>query len=97
MSYQVKWLPEAVKDLRRLRGFIHPKNPQAAKRAAKRILEGVDRLADNPLLGLSNEELLDYSEILVPFGAGNYILRYRIKAEQVYIVRIWHSREQRSS
>jgi hypothetical protein len=32
-------------------------------------------------------------ELVVPFGAGAYVLRYRIQDETVVITRVWHSRE----
>ncbi|GMR22257.1 MAG: hypothetical protein BMS9Abin37_0593 [Acidobacteriota bacterium] len=34
-------------------------------------------------------------ELIIPFGAGAYILRYRIHRDAVVIIRVWHSREAR--
>jgi plasmid stabilization system protein ParE len=38
-----------------------------------------------------------YRELVVPFGRGAYLIRYRIdfQRQTVVIVRIWHGREQR--
>jgi plasmid stabilization system protein ParE len=39
----------------------------------------------------------EYRELIVPFGRGAYVVRYRIHLERdtVVVVRIWHGREQR--
>jgi plasmid stabilization system protein ParE len=39
-----------------------------------------------------------YRELVVPFGAGAYIIRYRIDArrDSVVITRLWHRRERRT-
>jgi plasmid stabilization system protein ParE len=34
-------------------------------------------------------------EISVPFGAGAYVLRYRLHDETIVVIRVWHSREAR--
>ena len=93
MPYEVTWLPQAAKDVERLRGFLKSKNPVAAQRAAKRILEGKKILQDNPSAGIPVEELVDYRELLLTFGSGEYIIRYRLDKNIVIIVRVRHSRE----
>jgi plasmid stabilization system protein ParE len=47
----LKWLPEALSDLARLRDFIRVHNPDAAQRAAKRILEAAHKLQALPEIG----------------------------------------------
>ena len=93
MPYEVTWLPQAAKDIERLRGFLKSKNPVAAQRAAKRILEGAKILQDNPSAGVPVEELIDYRELILTFGSGEYIIRYRLDKDIVIIVRVRHSRE----
>lgn len=94
MPSEITWLPGATKDVRRLRGFIKSANPRAAQRAAKRILEGVNILQDNPEAGVPVDNLTDYRELMLSFGAGDYIIRYRREtATRVVIVRVRHSRE----
>jgi plasmid stabilization system protein ParE len=39
----------------------------------------------------------DRREVLAPFGGGAYVLRYRVDADAVVIVRVWHSREERGA
>lgn len=95
MSREVIWLPDAVKDVIRLRQFIHDKNPSAAQRAASRIKEGAMMLVTNPELGRPVEGLIAFREVVVPFGAGNYVLRYREDGDKIAVVRVWHSKEER--
>ncbi|WP_105169438.1 type II toxin-antitoxin system RelE/ParE family toxin [Pseudoalteromonas sp. T1lg23B] len=93
MSREVIWLPDAVKDVMRLREFIKEKNPSAAQRAAMRIKEGATILMENPQSGRPVAGLSHFREVMLPFGAGNYILRYREEGNKVVIVRVWHSKE----
>lgn len=96
MSREVVWLPDAITDLMRLRIFIQDKNPSAAKRAASKIKEGAVILMSNPESGRPVEGLSSFREILIPFGAGNYILRYRKDNSITVVVRVWHSKEKRT-
>lgn len=94
MSHEIVWLPEAAKDVARLRAFILNKNPSAASRAAVRIKEGVKILADNPEFGRPIEGFAPFRDLLIPFGSGNYIIRYREDSRRVVIVRVRHSKEE---
>jgi plasmid stabilization system protein ParE len=48
---RLTWTLGALQDVRRLKGFISPHNPQAAKRAVAAIRRGVARLVAHPQLG----------------------------------------------
>ncbi len=91
---RIIWSRDASKDISRLREFIHGKNPDAAGRAVKAIRAGVNLLETLPEIGRPVEGLSpEYREKLVPFGAGVYILRYRIDGSRVVILAVRHSRE----
>lgn len=90
----LRWLPEAVEDLARLREFIGRKNLAAAQRAARRILDAAAVLRQQPELGHAVEGE-DFRDLVAPFGAGAYVLRYRIDADAGVVARVWHSREVR--
>ncbi|MDZ7783917.1 MAG: type II toxin-antitoxin system RelE/ParE family toxin [Halioglobus sp.] len=94
MPREVVWLPSASNDIDRLRNFIKSENPRAAQRAAKRIIEGVMILQENPGVGTPVENLMDYRDLMLTFGAGEYIIRYREEVDRVVIVRVRHSREE---
>ena len=93
MSYEIVWLPEAVSDIARLKDFVEEKPPQAAQRAASRIRQATEILKSNPEVGRPVEGLTSFRELLIPFGSGNYILRYREESHRVVVVRLRHSKE----
>lgn len=95
MPCEIVWLPNASRDVFRLRNFIKSESPRAAQRAAKRIMEGVNLLQESPEAGVPVEGLVDYRDLVLAFGAGQYIVRYRQeKKNRVVIVRIRHSKEE---
>ncbi len=93
MPSEIVWLPSAAKDVSRLRDFIQSNNPSAAVRAANRIKDASKILRENPEAGRPVEELFPFRELFIPFGSGNYILRYRVVDTRVIIVSVKHSRE----
>jgi plasmid stabilization system protein ParE len=44
------WEPGALDDLSRLREFLQPKNPKAAKNAAQSIIKSANFLLEHPYL-----------------------------------------------
>ena len=88
-------LPEAAEDLIRLREFITPEDPTAARRAAVRIQSGSQILLDNPEAGKPLGDGTERRELYLPCGTGAYVLRYCLHGTTVVIIRVWHSREYR--
>ena len=93
MPREIIWLPGASRDVARLRDFLTSKNPIAAQRAAKRIVESVMILKDNPGAGSPVDTLMEYRDLKLSFGSGDYIIRYREEHEHVVIMRVRHSKE----
>ncbi len=89
------WLPESQQDIQHLYDFLVQKDPRAAARAMMAILEGAEHLLEMPERGRPMEDDTLRRELFVAFGAGAYVLRYRIDGNAVIIVRVWHSREHR--
>lgn len=98
MPHTVKWLPEAISDLSRLREFISVHNPDAARRAAGRIREAVKKLSKFPFVGIPVLEMEEqqFRDLFVAFGHAGYWLRYTVAEDAIIIIRIWHGREERS-
>lgn len=92
---KVLWLPEALDDVERLFGFLIEKDASAAERAVHAISSGAEKLRDLPRIGRPLGDDTDRRELVVPFGAGAYVLRYRIHRDAAVIIRVWHSREWR--
>lgn len=91
----VKWLPEALDDLKRLHAFIEPHSPTAAKRAVDTLIEAADSLAEFPEKGRPWDLEIHFRELSVRFGARGYVIRYRYVDDVVVIVRAWHALEDR--
>lgn len=93
---QVIWLPEAAADLDRLRDFLVSRNPGAAARVARQVLQGVKLLEKYPEAGRPVEDPSGFRDLFIPFGTRGYILRYRLTTNKsIIIVRVWHGREER--
>lgn len=90
---QLQWTSKAQSDLMRLHEFLCNVNKPAATRAIKGLVNASLRLLEQPRLGerLSEFESREIRRILV----GQYEIRYEIHQAEVYILRIWHTREQR--
>ena len=90
------WLDQSRDDLERLYDFLLDKDPVAAKRAVQVIREGAKQLLRFPEIGRRMDDDTDRRELIVPFGAGANVLRYkRNDNKAVVVLRVWHSREVR--
>jgi toxin ParE1/3/4 len=90
-----RWLPEAIADVDRLYNFLKALDVRAANRALDCIQEAALRLQEHPELGRPMRDDRERREWVAPFGAGAYILRYRLARNTVIVLRVWHSREWR--
>ena len=92
----VVWLPEALDDIERLHSFLLKKNPVAARNAVVCIKAAANQLTEFPDFGRGMDDDSGRRQIFAAFGAGAYVLRYRIDARgYVVVIRVWHSREMR--
>ena len=91
----IKWLPEALDDLKRLHAFIEPHSADAARRAVNTLIDAADSLAEFPEKGRPWDLEMGFRELSVRFGARGYLIRYRYVDSVVFIVRIWHALEDR--
>lgn len=91
---QVRFAPGAIRDLARLREFLRPKSPSAARRAGEAIAKGVQVLSLQPQLGrLVQDPPDEIREWVIDFGDTGYVARYRIDPEAVTILAVRHQRE----
>jgi len=92
---RVIFAPAAVRDVARLRDFLNEKKPHAAKRATDKIFSSLRSLEQFPQMGRAVADLpVEFREILIPFGGGGYVARYRYTdADLVEILAIRHYRE----
>jgi plasmid stabilization system protein ParE len=90
---ELKWTSKALSDLSRMYEFLAPLNRQAAARVAQSLAAAPSRLLDNPRIGEKLEEF-EPREVRRIF-VGHYEMRYEIQGSILYVLRIWHSREDR--
>ena len=88
----LRFSPEAVEDLIRLRNFIEEKNPTAAQRIANDLLLGLEKLKVFPEIGLKVERAFDPNRIRDLF-IGSYTVRYLIGDDEIVVLRVWHGKE----
>ena len=90
---KLKWTSKALTDLVRLHEFLAPINPSAAARTVQSLTAAPIRLLENPRIGekLDEFEPREVRRILV----GHYEMRYEIQESTVYVLRLWHTREDR--
>jgi len=89
---RLRYGPRALTDLERLHRFVAREDPAAADRIRRRLLAGIDALAEQPGLGRA----LDQGRPIRQWTAGEYVIHYVVWGdEDVIVLRIWHGREAR--
>ena len=90
---ELKWTDRAVGDLARLYDFLVEANRPVAERVAQRLTRAPTKLLATPRLG---EQLFQFEsrEVRRIFVA-RIEIRYEIMADTIYILRLWHTREDR--
>ena len=89
---KLKFTPEAVDDLVRLREFIEEKNPIAAQRIAIEMLDGIEKLKSFPEIGLKVLRA-PQPELIRDLFIGKYTIRYLINEDEVGRLRRWQGKE----
>ena len=90
---KIEWLPGPIRDLERLREFIFSHNRDATDRAVTVIKSSVKILSRYEYVGKPAQDLLGYYDLVIPFGASGYVLRYRVEEGIVLIVAVKHGKE----
>ncbi|GHD82400.1 type II toxin-antitoxin system RelE/ParE family toxin [Vogesella fluminis] len=90
---ELKWTSKALSDLTRLYEFLAPINRSAAARVVQVLAKAPTNLLTNPRIGeqLFQFEPREVCRILV----GEYEIRYEIQDSLIYVLRLWHTREDR--
>ncbi len=88
---KIIYTPESVHDLKRLRDFIAQKSPNAASRIANSLKIGIKKLKTFPSMGIEVPEA--ESETIRDLILGDYIVRYLLLKDNIFILRAWHQKE----
>ncbi|MEF8734185.1 MAG: type II toxin-antitoxin system RelE/ParE family toxin [Candidatus Accumulibacter meliphilus] len=89
----LKWTGKALSDLARLYDFMAPVNKPAAARTVQALAAAPSALLANPRIGerIDEFEPREVRRILV----GHYEMRYELTETSIYVLRLWHTREDR--
>ena len=90
---ELKWTSKALSDLARLYEFLAPVDKQAAARTVQMLTAAPTKLLTNPRIGERLDEF-DPREIRRIF-VGRYEMRYEIQQSIIFLLRLWHTREER--
>ncbi|WP_448217535.1 type II toxin-antitoxin system RelE/ParE family toxin [Endozoicomonas sp. 2B-B] len=90
---EIKWTSKALSDLSWLYDFLALVNNQAAAKMVQSLTSCPDSLLETPRLGERLETFgpRKVRKILI----GQYEIRYEIQNSTIYILRLWHTREDR--
>ena len=83
----------ATRDLLRLEAFLREKSPSAAAKAVSEIRARLQLLEQFADAGRPVPSLLGYREMMIDFGNGGYVVRYKRQGDAVVIVGLRHMRE----
>ena len=88
---ELKWTCKALSDLAHLYEFLAPINKLAVARTIQSLTSAPAGLLVNPRIGERLEEFepREVRRILV----GHYEMRYEIQASTIFMLRLWHTRE----
>ena len=93
MKFRVLLLPSARNDLIRVSNFLADVAPNTALRMAEVLDQALRSLETLPERAPTNSN--GGRDLFVPFGQAGYVVRYRIEGENIIVVRLFHTREDR--
>lgn len=93
MSVRLRLSPRAIDDLDRLPEFVRLSSPAAAVRIRAALVAAIASLAELPHRGRQLENGL--RELPVGIGRYGYLVRYRVREDEVFVTRLKHARERR--
>ena len=87
------WTDASLSDLDRIYRHLEPVNPQAAARTTRLLAAAPKRLLEFPRIGtrLREFEPREIHRIIVD----DYEIRYEIMQDTIFVLRVWHAREDR--
>ncbi|WP_379058196.1 type II toxin-antitoxin system RelE/ParE family toxin [Pectobacterium brasiliense] len=90
---EIRWTQKAQDDLERIYGFASQYSRHHADEVLDRVIIGTTGIADHPRIGVSQTryEPREVRKIL----SDDYEVHYEIQHDTIYIVDLWHTREDR--
>lgn len=85
MNYRIDWSLRSRRDLEAIRAYVEQQAPFAAARLAEALIATAESLAIHPHRGRAVSGAIRELVVVRP-----YLIRYRVMADAVQIVRIKH-------
>lgn len=83
----IRWLDDAVHDLRALHNYIRQDNTHAANNVVKKVINKIALLSEQPGIGRQGR-VLNTRELVI--SGTPYIVPYRVKNGAIEILRVFH-------
>lgn len=83
-----KLSPEAACDIREIWSYIAADSVKAARKVRLALFDGCQRLAENPRIGHTREDLTDQPVLFWPVGS--YLIIYDPQTKPLSVVRVVH-------
>jgi toxin ParE1/3/4 len=80
--------PDAASDIREIWAYIAADSVKAARKVRLSLFDACQRLAENPRIGHSREDLTD--QPILFWTAGSYLIVYDPRTKPLSIVRVIH-------
>lgn len=90
---ELKWTNKGLSDITRLYEFLASINQPAAARTVQQLTAAPTSLLVNPRIGERLEEFEPREVRRIQIG--HYEMRYEIVGATLYVLRLWHTREDR--
>lgn len=84
---RIKWTQGARNNLNQIEDYIAQDNPKAAVDVVIKIIKTVELLSNNPAMGRVGR-IFDTRELII--NGTPFIVPYRIKSEQIEMLRVFH-------
>jgi plasmid stabilization system protein ParE len=90
---RLQWTSRAQDDLSRLYAFLAGSDAKAAAKTLRALVAAPERLLSQPRIGekLQGFEPREARRLLI----GRYEMRYELRERTIFVLRIWHTREDR--
>lgn len=92
----IEWSPDALADLDRFAAFLHDRHPELAGVVAQHIVRKVQILSTYPRLGRPIAGRPEYRQLVLRVLNAPYVFQYRYGDDRLVVLRVFHSREDRS-
>lgn len=89
----INWTTKALSDVARLYDFLSSVNPTAAAKVVQSLVQAPVVLQNYPRMGEQLFQFLprEIRRVII----SEYEIRYEIHEMTVYVLRLWHTREER--